>query len=188
MSTNAAQVSEVDQESLTERMARGRLPLAEALRYATQIATSLRDLHLHGLAYGAVSSQLILLGPAGAALRNTGGLTHFGDGRQDVMAFGAVLDEMVRGVDGPEDLLAEIRNLAIRCQEEAPDMQQVLIALRLLGLQSRQAASEGRKPVLARPPEAPPKRDAKETVRLRLHMALHWKPLANLAALALSSK
>ena len=34
MSTNAAQVSEVDQESLTERMARGRLPLAEALRYA----------------------------------------------------------------------------------------------------------------------------------------------------------
>ena len=61
MSTNAAQVSEVDQESLTERMARGRLPLAEALRYATQIATSLRDLHLHGLAYGAVSSQLILL-------------------------------------------------------------------------------------------------------------------------------
>jgi hypothetical protein len=188
MSANAVRITEIDQESLTERMARGRLSLAETLRYATQIAASLRDLHVHGLAYGAVSSQLILLGPSGAALRITGGLTHFGERRHDVTAFGGVLGDMIRGVDGPEGLLAEVRGLAMRCQEEAPDMQQVLIALRLLGLRSRLAATAVRKLVSVRRPEAAAKRDLKETVRLRLHLALRWKPLANLAAFALSGK
>ena len=190
MSANAVQISEIGepyQESLGERMARGRLSLAETLRCATQIAASLRDLHVHGLAYGAVSSQLILLGPSGATLRNTGGPTHFGEGRHDVTAFGAVLEEMIRGVDGPEGLLAEIHGLAIRCRQEAPDMQQVLIALRLHGLRSRLADTGVRRLAPVRRPEAAARRDVK-TVRLRLHLALHWKPLANLAAFALSGK
>ena len=125
-------------------MGRGRLSLGESLRYATQIGTCLRDLHMQRLVYGAVSSQLILLGPSGATLRTNGGLTHLGDGQFDVMAFGAVLGEMLRGVDGPEELKGEIGALAVRCQEETPDMRQVLIALRLLGLQARQGGGEAR--------------------------------------------
>jgi hypothetical protein len=119
-------------------MGRGPLPLAEALRYATEIAISLRDLHMNGLVYGAVSSQLILLGPSGATLRGAGGPLPLGDGHKDVMAFGAVLSEIQRGIDGPEDFREKLGALATNCQEGAPDMQQVLIALRILGLQARQ--------------------------------------------------
>jgi len=191
MSTQAAGISgivEPYQESLTERMARGRLSLAETLCYATQIATSLRDLHLLGLVYGAVSSQLILLGPSGAVLRNTGGLAQFGDRHHDVKAFGAVLGAMIAGADGPEELLAELRGLAMRCQEETPDILQVLITLRLLGFRSRLATAEVRKLVLVRCPAAAAKRDVTETVRMGLHLALHWRPLASLAAFALWGK
>jgi len=186
MSANAVPLEpnvEGYQESLTERMGRGRMPLAEALGYATRIAACLRDLHSQRLVYGAVSSQLILLGPSGATLRNSGCLTHLGDGRRDVTAFGAVLAEMVRRVDGPEDLCAELNSIAVRCQDDAPDMQQVLLCLRLLALRSGTAAA--RPPVLvlrtAKPGPA-------ERIRLRLHMCLRWKPLVNLAAFALSGK
>ena len=183
-----AETEEIFQESLTERMARGRLPLAEALRYAIQIATCLRDLHLQRLVYGAVSSQLIVLGPAGATLRSSGGLTHLGEAHDDAQAFGAVLGEMLRGIDGPEELRAEMGVLAAHCQEEAPDMQQVLIALRLLGLQARQSMVARPRPVLVRRPESAAKPQVKKAVRLRLHMTLHWKPLASLAAFALAGK
>jgi hypothetical protein len=179
---------EVDQESLTERMARGRLPLADALRYATQIATSLRDMHLQRLVYGAVSSQLILLGPRGATLRSSGGLTHLGEGRDDVQAFGAVLGEMLRGIDGPEELRVEMGTLATCCQQEAPDMQQVLITLRLLGLRLRQGAALRRTPMLACRPKVAAKPRRKflqgELVLQWLDAARQWKPLANLGALA----
>ena len=90
------------QESLTERMGRAPLPVEEALRYAIQIATCLRDLHRHRLIYGAVSSQLILLGPAGASLRTSGGLACLGDPHADLAAFGAVLREVQRRVVVPK--------------------------------------------------------------------------------------
>jgi len=186
VSANAVEVAEsagVYQESLTERMGRGRLPLAEALRYATQIAACLRDLHMQRLVYGAVSSQLILLGPSGATLRSGGGLTQLGEAHHDVMAFGALLGEMLRGMDGPEDLRTEIGALAMRCQKDAPGMQQVLIALRLLALLARQGTVTVRGPVAARSREAAAKPQSK--VRIRVRIALHWKPLANLAAFAL---
>jgi hypothetical protein len=167
------------QESLTERLSRGPLPLEETLRYATEIATCLRDLHRHGLAYGAVCSQLILLGPSGASLRQTGGLTHLGDGHCDVTAFGAVLEEILGGTDGPDDFCREIRALAMCCRDQAPEMRHVPIVLRLMALRARQSAMAPREPVRVRRPEP---------ARLRLHLSLHWRPLANLAALALSGK
>jgi hypothetical protein len=58
-----------------------------------------------------------------------------------VADFGRVLGEMLCAVEGPAILHIELGQLAMRCQLEAPDMQQVLIALRLLGLQARMAAS-----------------------------------------------
>jgi hypothetical protein len=176
--------AEAYQESLTERMGRGRLSLAEALRFATQIATCLRDLHAQHLVYGAVSSQLIQLSPSGATLRSTGGLTRLGDGHHDVASFGAVLSEMLRRMDGPEDLRAEIEALAMRCREEAPDMQQVLITLRLLTLQARQGAGTVRRPLRARAP----KRAAKTETESGRRLPWQWKPLANLAALGLWGK
>lgn len=191
MSTGAVRIPEeveAYRESLTERMGRGRLPVAEAVRHATQIATSLRDLHVHGLVYGAVSSQLILLGKSGATLRSGGGLTHFGEGHRDVTAFGAVLGEMLDKVDGPEELREEIRRLAVRCREEAPDMRQVLIILRLLALRTRQAVTLVRGPVLVQSPAEAPKREWNHAVLHLAQMARHWKPLANLAAFALSGK
>ena len=198
MSTNAVQIvaePEAFQESLAERMAFRPLSLVEALRYATEIARTLRDLHDQGLAYGAVSSQLILLGPSGATLQNTGGLKRLGEGRYDVAAFGAVLGEMIRGEQSAEvrdSLREEARVLAARCAQESPDMKQVLICLRLLGLKARQAASVGLRmprPILVQRTTAPvSKRHAMKTVRVRLHVALQWKPLANLAAFALSGK
>jgi serine/threonine protein kinase len=169
-------------------MGRGRMSLAEALRYATQIATCLRDLHRQGLVYGAVSSQLILLSSAGATLRSTGGLTHLGEGRDDVQAFGAIVGEMLRGIDGPEELCTEMGALAMRCQEETPDIRQVLVALRLLGMQARQGMVARRTPMPARSPKVSAKPAPSRMVRLRLRMRLHWRPLASLAAFALSGK
>jgi len=170
-------------ESLAERLSRGSLPPAEALRYAIAIAASLRDLHRQGLVYGAVSSHLVLLGPSGVFLRSGGGLAQLGDGREDVQAFGGLLGEMLRTVEGSREWRAEIDRLAQRCGGENLDMQHVLIALRLLRV--RQAAAVARKPVLIRQPAAPPK---KRIGRLRIHLALRWKPLIGLAALVLPGK
>jgi serine/threonine protein kinase len=124
-------------ESLAERMARAPLPVEEALRYAIGIATCLRDLHRHGLVYGAVSSQSILLDPAGASLRSSCGLARLGGRHPDVAGFGAVLGEMRRRVVGPEAPCEKLERLAMRCQEETADMQKVLIALRLLAIEER---------------------------------------------------
>ena len=92
------------QELLTDRLARGPMPLAEAMQVATQIAGALRDLHRNGMAYGAVSLQLVLLGSAGAQLRSAGSPPRLGDGRADVAAFGALLEELLRHADGPDHL------------------------------------------------------------------------------------
>jgi len=152
------------QESLTERMGRAPLPVEEALRYAIQIATCLRDLHRHRLICGAVSSQLILLGPAGTSFRTNGGLARLGDPHPDVAAFGAVLEEMQRRVVGPEALRQKLEALATRCQAETADMQKVLIALRLLALQGRQSAVQ--RPVVVQLPRR----------------ARKWALLANIAS------
>jgi hypothetical protein len=193
MSANAVALPErveVRYESLVERMDRGGLSLAEVLGYATQIAAGLRDLHTQRLVYGAVSSQLIVIGASGATLKSSGGLRRLGDGRRDVAAFGAVLAEMVCRVDGPEDLCAELIAIAARCQNDACDMRRVLISLRLLGLRLSTAAA--RRPVSTQRTVTRNRAAAKpgfaDRIRLRFHMSLHWQPLANLAAFGHSSK
>jgi hypothetical protein len=178
---------EAHQDSLAERLARAPLSLDEALRCATEIAAALRDLHRQGLAYGAVSSQLIEMGRAGATLRPTGALKRLGDGRGDVAAFGAVLDEMLRRAETagipPDTLREEAGALARRCSNESPAMQQVLITLRLLVFEARQRGTSVRPtvvrpmPAAATPPDAP-----WPHVRARVRLALHWRPLAGLAA------
>jgi len=176
------------QESLTERMRRGPLAVTEALRYATQIATCLRDMHMQGLVYGAVSSQLIVLGPGGAALRSRNGLAQLGDPHHDVAAFGALLGEMLRKIEGQAGIQIDIGRLAIRCDREALDMQRVLITLRLIGLQARQGSAQTRKqaPAIHTKTAAGPQLRGK--VLHLVYVARHWRPLANLAAFAMSGK
>jgi len=171
------------EESLAERLSRGPLPPDEVLRSAIAIATCLRDLHKQGLVYGAVSSHLVLLGSSGAFLRSSGGLAQLGDGREDVRAFGALLGEMLRGMEGWEEFRAEMDRLALGCREEAPEMRHALVVLRLLRV--RQTAAAGRRPALLRQPAAAAKT---RKVRLRIHMALQWRPLAHLVALALPGR
>lgn len=176
--------AEGQQESLTERLSRGPISLEEAVRHAVRIATCLRDLHSQGLIYGAVSSQLIQIGQWGAFLRTAGGLAQLGDGRIDVAAFGTVLDEMLRRLEGPEKWRAELDELATECRRQTPDMQQVLIALRLMGLRMRQRAVLVRTPV----PQAVALPAVQQTVQRWAQAARQWKPLASFAALAVWTK
>ena len=166
-------------ETLTERLGRGRLPLAKALGYATEIAAGLRDLHMQGLVYGAVSSHLVVLSEHGARLRNRGSLARLGDSRGDVAGFGLLLNEMVRRVDGPEGLCAQLNSLAVLCRDGSAGMQRVVVTLRLLALKARHGKAPGRKPVLVAP-----RTRGRGLVRIRF--SLHWKPLVNLVSLALS--
>ena len=170
---------EIVQETLSGRIARASLPLAETLRYAIQLATYLRDLHTYGLAYGAVSPQLVLLGPNGAELRHCGGLIRLGDSRNDVAGFGATLGEMLRATEGSSELLREVQLVAEGCREASLDMQQALIALRLVALRVRQAES-----VAAAPRERPEIQTKDEMWGLHA-LLLRWRPLASLAAFAM---
>ena len=180
--------AEAYQETLTERLGRGALPVAEALGYATQVATCLRDLHMQGLVHGAVSSQLILLGPKGASLRTGSSLAQLGDAHFDVTGFGFVLGEMLRWVRGPEVLQIEIGRLAIRCQSGVLDMQQVLITLRLLAMRARLGTVAAPRPVLVRCAEVARRSPLKEKAQRWVNTARMWKPIASLVAFALSGK
>jgi hypothetical protein len=186
-----AERAEAHQGSLAEKLARAPLSLGEALCCATEIAAALRDLHRQGLAYGAVSSQLIEVGREGATLRPTGALKRLGDGRSDVAAFGAVLDEMLRRAETAGGRLDTLREqagaLAWRCSNESPAMQQVFITLRLLVFEARQCGARvrpaGRQAVaLPIPAEAEPVEAPWPHIRARVRLALHWRPLAGLAA------
>jgi hypothetical protein len=173
-----AEAPEAYQETLTERLGRGRLTLAEALGYATEIAGCLRDLHMQGLVYGAVSSQLVVLSEQGASLRNSGSLARLGNAQGDVTAFGLMLNEMLRRVDGPAALCAEMNSLAVTCQDGAVGMQQAAVTLRLLALKARHTHVRAPGPVLVTPPVG-------DHASVRLKFSLHWRPLVNLMTSAL---
>jgi hypothetical protein len=127
-----------------------------------------------------LSPQLLLLGQSEAALRGIGGRAQPGDGCEDVRGFGMFLSEQLRRIEGLQALRAGMHALAMRCRQEAPDMQKVLMALRL-----RQSLVVVRRAVLGPRVEPAP---TKDRGRLPIHIALYWKPLAHLAALALSGK
>jgi hypothetical protein len=129
-------------ESLEERLARGAMTFHEALQSATQLAAQLRDLHAHGLEYGALSARTVVIGACRAGLAPRSGLARRAEGRGDVAAFGGVMEQMLDGAETPQHLLAlraEAAGLAHRCRSQAPEIQQVLITLRLLGMRARVA-------------------------------------------------
>jgi serine/threonine protein kinase len=157
-------------ESLADRLALGPLPILEALRYATEVAAAVRDLHNQGVAHGAVSSRLIMLGESGVTLTTTGKTRCLGDKCLDVKAFGEVLDDVLGGDDSEGDGSTSVRHqmhaLALRCRNESPSIQQVLLYLRLTALQTRQPKLRTRA--------------AMPNVRLRIRLALHSRALSKL--------
>src|SRR5579863_5581900 len=147
-------------ESLAERLANGPLPVPYALLCATDVASTLRDLHQKGLAHGEVNLGSIRFGESGARLKPRGARTRFAEARSDVIAFGAVLYELMTGAKPPSDIhsvvvkrtaasdLADVRNDAIRiaakCLGGEAEIRQVLIELRILGILARRISATPR--------------------------------------------
>jgi serine/threonine protein kinase len=101
-----------DTITLAQRLSEGRLPVAQALRYAIQLAGSLRELHERGTAHGAVTPSNVALladglellpgrqGSAGAITAYTAPEVVQGDAadmRSDIFGLGAILFEMFTG-------------------------------------------------------------------------------------------
>jgi hypothetical protein len=149
-------VQPVRPETLAERLSRGALPLGYALRCATDVASSLRDLHEEGSLHGSVNADWVLLTKTGAQLLPPNGHARHTVAGADVSAFGALLYEMVNGAklspratpplpaiasrNTQNGLRIAATRLASKCVRSTSnsftEMQKVLTEVRLLGLQS----------------------------------------------------
>lgn len=110
MSTNAALPTN-ETQTLTQRLAQGRIPAPDAQRYAMILAEALRRMHEAGQVHGGVSPAAIKLTGSGLALGAApdakGTITPYtapellqgqpADARSDLFAFGAVVYEMFSG-------------------------------------------------------------------------------------------
>lgn len=143
-------------ETLAKRLSQGALPLGYALRCATDIAGSLRDLHAEGRLHGSVNAQSVVVTNTGARLLPPHDCALYTVAGADVAAFGALLYEMVTGVEPspgatppfpevasrntPKGLRIAATRLASKCLRSTSnsfaEMQKVLTEVRLLGLQS----------------------------------------------------
>ena|GEM_PF-5515738 len=154
--TNSASVGLVQPETLARRLSQGALPLGYALRCATDIAASLRDLHEEGRLHGSVNAQSVVVTNTGARLLPPHDRARYTAAGAEVAAFGALLYEMVAGAkpspratppfpavasrNTPKGLRLAATRLASKCLRSTSDsfteMQKVLTEVRLLGLQS----------------------------------------------------
>jgi hypothetical protein len=140
----------------------GPLALDLSLRYATEIATTLREMHQDGRSHGAVDPVNVFLRNSGATLlppERRG----YPDPLADLIGFGVVLYAMLTGKQPSGDELrlvpakpavwkepaairASATRLAERCfmaeRETAPDLQKILTEVRLLSVMAKQFSSE----------------------------------------------
>jgi serine/threonine protein kinase len=119
-------MNDLDEISVTDRLASGGLSPEEALQYATGLAEALRRLHQQGTICASLDPDNILLGRNGLQLARNGAgkeLTPYFspeqlrgedlDARSNIFAFGAILYELLSGrkafsAQDPEELKKEI--------------------------------------------------------------------------------
>jgi hypothetical protein len=165
-------------DTLGHRLEQGPLPLGEALRYARDIASHLRDLHEEGRAHGGISAHLVVLRESGSLLISPAGRHLSADRIADVTAFGNLLYRMLASRKrttealsftprqrpprkGPGAVQAAAVRLAERCitapPNNAPSMQKVATELTLLTVQARQweTGDSSLAPARAAGPDAP---------------------------------
>jgi len=165
-------------QNLLDVISLGPLPFEAALRYATDIALALREMHQDGRAHGSVEPAKVVVGSSGAALLGPERLGDI-DPLDDLSGFGAVLWAMLTGrppageefrlvpakppvMKGPPAVRAAAVRLAERCltaeRETAPDLQKVLTEVRLLHVMAKQLGPDPPGPQAAPspPPMAPP--------------------------------
>jgi len=100
-----------NQQTLAQRMAHGRIPVPEALRYGMILAEAVRKVHDTGQVHGTISPGSIAITRTGLellpALGLAGSITPYtapevvqgraADSRSDIFAFGAIIYEMLTG-------------------------------------------------------------------------------------------
>lgn len=165
-------------QTLADRLASGRIPVAEALRMATQIADHLRYLQDQGTAHGEVTPWTVAVSGASAQLLPPMGLgvTAYtapevaegrpADTRSDIYAFGAVFYEMMTGRPAFDGGSSEVRpsgspaldRVVSACVAKAPEaryqrVQKLILELKMLGSAARRMgpASPAPEPVMAAP-------------------------------------
>jgi hypothetical protein len=110
MTATVLEIPMNDSVTLSHRLAEGPISLQEALRYATNLAEALRQIHDTGRTYGTLAPSSIILTSGGLELAAPGGpaaITPYtapeilrgrpADQRSDIFAFGAIVYEMITG-------------------------------------------------------------------------------------------
>ena len=161
--------------NLADILTQGPLPLETALRHATEIALTLREMHQDGRAHGSVEPQNVFI-KSGAAVLISPERRGYTDPLDDLAGFGIVLYAMLTGkppaeefrlvpskpavVKGPAAVRAAATRLAERClvaeRETAPDLQKVLTEVRLLHVMSKQFQPDAPSLFAVPPPPPPP--------------------------------
>jgi len=158
-----------DTKTLAQRLREGRLPVAEALQYAMQLAESLSRLREAGRAHGAVTPANLALVAGGVELLppsqgSPAAITPYtapevigggaADARSDIFSFGAILFEMLTGRqafngrirDTPSSGNPALDRLVIPCLDSDPDarsarLQKVTMELKLLSVAARRTGT-----------------------------------------------
>ena len=141
--------------TLADRLSEGKLPPLEALRYATMLGETLRQLHACGKVHGAVAPDYVVLARSEIGLapaRNP--QDQAADVQADISGFAAVLYEMLTaskapaagadalestGIPGADKLIAAC--LAKNASARPLSMHKVLLELKLILVAARRAHS-----------------------------------------------